>query len=92
MKSVVFLDVDGVLNTRTTVKRTPWREICFDCGNHFICKEEYAHGFIEFFMGMEGYQIICDGMEKIKKEKFYEKLNNIAEEYYKQKKAIEKNN
>lgn len=23
MKSVVFLDVDGVLNTRTTVKRTP---------------------------------------------------------------------
>lgn len=43
-------------------------------------------------MGMEGYQIICDGMEKIKKEKFYEKLNNIAEEYYKQKKAIEKNN
>jgi len=24
MKSVVFLDVDGVLNTRTTVKRTPY--------------------------------------------------------------------
>jgi hypothetical protein len=43
-------------------------------------------------MGMEGYQIICDGMEKIKKEKFCEKLNDIAEEYYKQKKLVKEKN
>lgn len=54
-----------------------WREICFDCGNHFVCKEEYACGFIELFEGMDGCQIICEGMEKIKKEHFVEKLNSI---------------
>lgn len=89
--SANFLVIGGSKDIVTTIKEG-WREICFDCGNHFVCKEEYAHGFIEFFMGMEGYQIICDGMEKIKKEKFYEKLNDIAEEYYKQKKVFKEKN
>ena len=62
-----------------------WREICFDCGNHFVCKEEYARGFIKFFDGMEGYQIICEGMKKIQDEHFVKKLDSIEKEYYEQK-------
>ena len=89
--STNILVLGGDYDIVTTIKEG-WREICFDCGNHFVCKEEYAHGFIEFFMGLEGYQIICDGMEKIKKEKFCEKLNDIAEEYYKQKKLVKEKN
>lgn len=66
-----------------------WREICFDCGNHFVCKEEYARGFIKFFEGMDGCQIICDGMEKIQDEHFVEKLDSIEKEYYEQKEKDE---
>lgn len=62
-----------------------WREICFDCGNHFVCKEEYARGFIKFFEGMDGCQIICEGMKKIQDEHFIEKLDVIAKEYREQK-------
>lgn len=51
-----------------------WKEICFDCGNHFVVKEEFADKFLEFFKDMEGFMIICDGMDKIEEEKFVETL------------------
>ena len=63
----------------TTIKEG-WREGCFDVGNHFVCKEEYANAFIEFFEGMKGYEIICDGIRKIQKEKFVEKLGFVAKD------------
>ena len=57
----------------TTIKEG-WREVCFDAGNHFVCKAEYADAFAKFFDGMEGYEIICDGFRKIQNEKFIETL------------------
>ena len=64
-----------------------WKEIAFDAGNHFVCKKEYSRGFIEFFSGMKPYEIIVDGMNKIKKEHFYEKLDDIANAFYRQEEA-----
>ena len=62
----------------TTIKEG-WREICFDCGHHFVCKEEYASGFIDFFEGMESYEIILYGMDKITKANFVDVLkSNIS--------------
>lgn len=43
-----------------------WRFIAFDCGNHFVCREEYARGFIDLFMGMEPTDIILHGFEKVR--------------------------
>lgn len=64
-----------------------WKEIAFDAGNHFVCKKEYSRGFIDFFSGMKPYEIIVDGMNKIKKEHFYEKLDDIANAFYRQEEA-----
>lgn len=50
-------------------------------------KKEYSRGFIEFFSGMKPYEIIVDGMNKIKKEHFYEKLDDIANAFYRQEEA-----
>lgn len=57
----------------TTIKEG-WREVCFDVGNHFVCKAEYADAFVKSFDGMEGYEIICDGFRKIHNEKLIETL------------------
>lgn len=73
----------------TTIKEG-WREICFDCGNHFVCKEEYARGFIDFFEGMEDFEIICEGMGKIKEANFVDQLESISKKYHEQKLKDEK--
>lgn len=75
----------GGSNDIVTTINNGWREICFDCGNHFICKEEYAQGFIDLFKGMECFEIICDGVETIQATNFADKLELIADKYYKQK-------
>lgn len=64
----------------TTIKEG-WREVCFDCGHHFVCKEEYARVFIDFFEGMSGCEIICEGMEKIKEANLVEQLDSIRSRY-----------
>lgn len=64
-----------------------WKEIAFDAGNHFVCKKVYSRGFIEFFMDMEPYKIILYGMDKIEKECFYEKLDDIENAFYRQEEA-----
>ena len=40
MRFVVFLDIDGVLNTRTTVKRTPYGYTGIDDANWKLAGEE----------------------------------------------------
>ena len=69
----------GRNNNIVTTINEGWREICFDAGNHFVCKEEYARGFIDFFKGMESYEIVCDGMRKIKEANFMDSLDSIAD-------------
>lgn len=76
----IFGGDDGIV---TRIK-PGWKEIAFDAGNHFVCKKVYSRGFIEFFTGMEPYKIILHGMNKIKKEHFYEKLNDIENAFYRQ--------
>ena len=82
-----FDGINGGNDDIVTKIKPGWKEIAFDAGNHFVCKKEYSRGFIEFFSGMKPYEIIVDGMNKIKKEHFYEKLDDIANAFYRQEEA-----
>lgn len=51
MRFVVFLDIDGVLNTRTTVKRTPYhtKEYCLVIETTADRKEYDFHRVLEYY-------------------------------------------
>ena len=60
-------------NDIVTTINAGWRELCFDSGNHFVCKEEYVQIFIDLFMGMESYEIICNGVNMIQESNYFKK-------------------
>lgn len=70
-----------------TTLRDNYRELCFDVGNHFICKEEHFRALKELFEGSEPYEIILDGFEKILETGFLDRLSEVEETYFKQKEA-----
>lgn len=42
-----------------------YKELAFDCGNHFICKDEYYDEFLKLFSESEAYEVILYGFDKI---------------------------
>ena len=50
----------------STKIRSGWKEICFEYGNHFVCREEYADLFEGIFGAMGPDDIIFDVLERIK--------------------------
>lgn len=58
----------------TTYINEGWKEICFDCGNHFIVREKDAKAFLDLFNGLTPCEVICDGFDIVRKEELYKQL------------------
>ena len=80
--------IGGDSEIETTIGDS-YRELCFDVGNHFICKEEHFRALKELFIGSQPHEIILDGFTKILKEGFLKHLSEVEEAYFKQKEADE---
>ena len=64
----IFGDINGCeFDGPNSIIKEGWQEICYYEGYHFVCKDEYAEKFREFFDGWNSSRIVINGIYDIAK-------------------------
>ena len=62
-----------------------WKHVCFDVGNHLVCKVEYYEEVKKIFAGKNSCEIILNWTKMLQESNFFERVDQIELAYRQQK-------